>query len=168
MCDSYLDVLHVLEEIRLGVVVVGELNQVPELLPGGEVLHQAGEDRGVLVLHALNTRFPHTASALALGSVHLSTKTTTNLRLAAETFVDGVQDGVLDHVLVDLLSDPACRHLTDHRGQTQGGVVCQRHVADLDSKTKRDEFRRQLWLQKPLGDGRTSNVWKQLYMRVLM
>lgn len=49
----YLDVLHVLEEVRLGVAVVGELHQVPELSPGGEGLHQAGQDRGVVVLHAL-------------------------------------------------------------------------------------------------------------------
>lgn len=59
-----------LEEIRLGVVVVSELNQVSELLPDGEVLHQTGEDRGVFMLHALNTRcFSHTASAFCLGLV---------------------------------------------------------------------------------------------------
>ena len=49
----YLDVLHVLEEVRLGVVVVGELHQLPELGLGGEGLHQAGQDGGVLVTHRL-------------------------------------------------------------------------------------------------------------------
>lgn len=45
--------LHVFEEVRLGVVVVGELHQVSELFLGGEGLDQAGQDGGVVVLHAL-------------------------------------------------------------------------------------------------------------------
>lgn len=48
-----LDVLHVLEEVRLGVVVIRELHQVFELLPVGERLHQAGQHGGVLMLHSL-------------------------------------------------------------------------------------------------------------------
>ncbi len=36
---SDLDVFHVLEEVRLGVIVVCELHKVSELFLGGEVLH---------------------------------------------------------------------------------------------------------------------------------
>lgn len=50
---SYLDVLHVLKEVRLWVSVVSELNQIPELLLGGERLDQAGEHCGVFMLHTL-------------------------------------------------------------------------------------------------------------------
>ncbi len=50
---SYLDVLHVLKEVRLGVIVVGELYQVSELFLGGKGLHQAGQYGGVVMLHTL-------------------------------------------------------------------------------------------------------------------
>lgn len=50
---TYLDVFHVLEEVRLGVAVVGELDQVAEVFFGGKGLDQAGQDIGVLVLHTL-------------------------------------------------------------------------------------------------------------------
>lgn len=42
-----------LEEVRLGVTVVGELNQVSELFLGGKGLHQAGQHGGVFMLHTL-------------------------------------------------------------------------------------------------------------------
>lgn len=50
---SHLDVLHMLKEVRLGVVVVRQLDEVPELFSGGEGLDEAGQHRGVIVLHAL-------------------------------------------------------------------------------------------------------------------
>lgn len=53
---SYLDVLHVLKEVRLWVVVVGELHQVSELLLGGEGLYQAGQHSGVVMLNTLVER----------------------------------------------------------------------------------------------------------------
>lgn len=49
----YLDVLHVLKEVRLQIIVVGELYQVSELFLGGKGLHQAGQYRGVVMLHTL-------------------------------------------------------------------------------------------------------------------
>lgn len=42
-----------LEEVRLWVVVVGELDKVSELFLGGKGLHQAGQDGGIVVLHTL-------------------------------------------------------------------------------------------------------------------
>lgn len=53
---SYLDVLHVLKEVRLWVVVVGELHQVSELLLGGKGLYQAGQYSGVVMLNTLVER----------------------------------------------------------------------------------------------------------------
>lgn len=53
---SDLDVLHVLKEVRLWVVVVGELHQVSELLLGGKGLYQAGQNSGVVMLHTLLER----------------------------------------------------------------------------------------------------------------
>lgn len=50
---AYLDVFHVLKEVRLRVIVVGELYQISELFLGGKSLHQAGQDAGVVVLHTL-------------------------------------------------------------------------------------------------------------------
>lgn len=50
---SYLDVFHVLKEVRLKVIVVSELHQVSELLLGGEGLHEAGQYSGVFMLHTL-------------------------------------------------------------------------------------------------------------------
>lgn len=58
------------------------------------------------------------------------------LRPALKTLVNGVQDGVLDDVPVDLLSRPERRQLGDDRGQTQGGVVCQRHVTYLQREDR--------------------------------
>lgn len=57
-----------------------------------------------------------------------------DLRLAAKPLVYSVQDGVLDDVLVDLLSSPDRCQPGDHCRQRQGGVVCQRHVTDLHQK----------------------------------
>lgn len=42
-----------LKEVRLGVAVVGELDQVAEVFFGGKRLDQAGQDIGVLMLHTL-------------------------------------------------------------------------------------------------------------------
>lgn len=42
-----------LKEVRLGVVVVGELDQVSELFLGGKGLHQAGQYSGIIMLHTL-------------------------------------------------------------------------------------------------------------------
>lgn len=50
---SYLNVLHVLKEVRLWVVIVCELDEVPELFFGGKGLHKAGQDGGVIMLHTL-------------------------------------------------------------------------------------------------------------------
>lgn len=50
---SHLNVLHVLKEVRLGVIVVGELHQVSELFLRGERLHQARQHVGVFMLHTL-------------------------------------------------------------------------------------------------------------------
>lgn len=50
---SYLDVLHVLKEVRLWVVIVCELDEVPELFFGGKGLHKAGQYGGVIMLHTL-------------------------------------------------------------------------------------------------------------------
>lgn len=49
----------------------------------------------------------------------------------AQSFEHGVQDRVLDDVPVDLFSSVDFCHLGDDRRQTQGGVVCQRHVSNL-------------------------------------
>ncbi len=57
-----------------------------------------------------------------------------NLGLAPKPLVHSVQDVVLYNVLVDLLSNPDRCKLGDHRRQTQGGVVCQRHVTNLHQK----------------------------------
>lgn len=54
-----------------------------------------------------------------------------HLSLAAKPFDDSIQDGVLDDVLVGPFSSPRNGQLGDYSGQTQGGVVSQRHVADL-------------------------------------
>lgn len=82
--------LHVLKEIRLRVVVVGELHQVSELLPGGEVLHQAGQDGGVLMLHTLRGKediseglFPFGASAFIDSEVETSVLLRSPLRTAS-------------------------------------------------------------------------------------
>lgn len=53
------------------------------------------------------------------------------LGLAAEPLEYSVQDGVQYDVLVDVLSSVDRGQLGDHSGQTQGGVVCQRHVSNL-------------------------------------
>ena len=45
--------LHVFEEVRLGVCVVGELHKLSELPLRGEGLHQEGQDRGVVMLNTL-------------------------------------------------------------------------------------------------------------------
>lgn len=45
-----------LKEVRLWVVVVGELHQVSELLLGGEGLYQAGQYSGVVMLNTLVER----------------------------------------------------------------------------------------------------------------
>lgn len=50
---SHLDVLHVLEEVRLWITVVCELHQVSELFLRGKGLHQAGQYAGVLMLNTL-------------------------------------------------------------------------------------------------------------------
>lgn len=42
-----------LKEVRLWIVVVGELDKVSELFLGGKGLHQAGQDGGIVVLHTL-------------------------------------------------------------------------------------------------------------------
>lgn len=62
-----------------------------------------------------------------------------HLGLAAKTLEHGVQEGVQDDVLVGLLSDAERSQLGDHGGQTQGGVVCQRHVTDLHQGTRWEE-----------------------------
>lgn len=57
-----------------------------------------------------------------------------NLSLAAEPLEHGAQDGVLDDILVELFSSADSCQLGDHRRQTQGGVVRQRHVANLQQR----------------------------------
>lgn len=61
------------------------------------------------------------------------------LSLAAKPLVHGVQDGVLYDILVDLFSSLDNCQLGDHRRQTQGGVVCQRHVTNLHQKGQREK-----------------------------
>lgn len=76
-----------------------------------------------------------------------------NLCLAAKPLVHSVQDGVLYDVPVDLLSRPDYCQLGDHRRQTQGGVVCQRHVPDLHQKEgeRREEWKNQTDTDIPVG-----------------
>lgn len=51
----YLNVLHVLKEVWLGICVVSELHQVSELWAIGEGFHQTGQDWSVIVPHTLYT-----------------------------------------------------------------------------------------------------------------
>lgn len=75
-----------------------------------------------------------------------------HLSLAAKPFDDSIQDGVLDHVLVDPFPGPRNGQLGDYSGQTQGGVVSQRHVADLQFRGKgRGEQRRSAAAQLAVG-----------------
>ncbi len=56
------------------------------------------------------------------------------LCLAPKPLVYSVQDGVLHDVLVELFSRTDRCQLGDHRRQTQGGVVRQRHVTNLHQR----------------------------------
>lgn len=130
---SHLDVFHVLKEVWLGVVVVRQLDEVPELFFGGEGLDEAGQHRGVIVLHALEEKGVGGAGErkLTARETWIQAETASHLGLATKTLEHSGQDGVQDDVLVGLLSDAERSQLGDHGGQTQGGVVRQRHVTDL-------------------------------------
>lgn len=131
-----LDVLHVLKEVRLRVAVIGELYQVSKFFLGGKRLDQAGQDGGILMLHALEERtgtFIMLSEATEgvsgwLGDENLCS----HLSFAAKPLDDSVQDGVLHDVLVDLFSGLNGHQLGDYGTQTKGGVVSQRHVTDLE------------------------------------
>lgn len=71
---SHLDVLHMLKEVRLGVVVVRQLDEVAELFFGGEGLDEAGQHRGVIVLHALEGAQKHKLAAGKLEASELTLK----------------------------------------------------------------------------------------------
>lgn len=53
---SYLDVFHVFKEVRLGITIVGQLDQVSKFFLGGKRLHQAGQYGGIVMLHTLVER----------------------------------------------------------------------------------------------------------------
>lgn len=126
---TYLDVLHVLKEVRLRVAVIGQLYQVSKFFLGGKRLDQAGQDGGILMLHTLEESrgaFIMLSGATEGVSGWLGDESSfSHLSFAAKPFNDSVQDGVLHHVLVDLFSGLHGHQLGDHSRQTKGGVVSQ-------------------------------------------
>lgn len=115
---TYLDVFHVFKEVRLGVAVVGELHQVTKVFLGGKRLDQAGQEGGILMLRTLEER---TGTCIRLSGGHVGGSGRSgkrhfcsHLSFTAKPFDDGIQDGVLDDVLVDLFSSPHNSQLGDY------------------------------------------------------
>jgi len=51
----YLHVFHVLKEVHVGIMAVGQLDQIPECAISWEGLNEAGKQRCVVLLDALQT-----------------------------------------------------------------------------------------------------------------